>query len=100
MSPGKRVFGVSLSANVRQTGQPLPPTILHAIDFLNQENNLETTGVFRRAASKAKVDSLKELMESNPGIGCFGRKGGGGGKKGEVVEGEGKRGEWLGKGSG
>ena len=30
---------------------------------------METKGLFRRAASKAKVDALKELVEENPGEG-------------------------------
>jgi len=58
---------VSLAANVRQTGQALPPTIHHAIDYLNQDSSLETMGLFRRAASKAKVEVLKELMEEDTG---------------------------------
>lgn len=64
---------MSLSTNVRQSGQSLPPAILHAIKYLQEEDNLETTGLFRRAASKAKVDMLKDLVEENPGEWDWGR---------------------------
>lgn len=65
--PGRKVFGLCLSSNVHLRGKALPPAILHAMEHLKQKANLETKGLFRRAASKAKVDILKERVEENPG---------------------------------
>ena len=63
----KRMFGVPLSVNIRNTGQALPPAILHAIQHLRENGGLETKGVFRRAAAKAKIELLKVTNEANPG---------------------------------
>lgn len=65
--PDKRTFGVPLSVNIRNTGQALPPAILHAIQHLRENGGLETKGVFRRAAAKAKIELLKVINEANPG---------------------------------
>ncbi|CAI8052772.1 StAR-related lipid transfer protein 13 [Geodia barretti] len=62
---GKNVFGSSLSENVRRYGNPLPPTILCALQHLH-DNGLETVGIFRRAAGKSRVGVLRGLMEMNP----------------------------------
>lgn len=59
------VFGAPLSANVRQYGHPLPPVILRVIKNLKQ-TWLSTTGLFRRAAAKPKVENLKQLVEEDP----------------------------------
>ena len=67
VSLDKRVFGVPLFVNVRNTGQALPPVISHAMDYLRADNRMELLGLFRRAASKARVDLLKEVAESDPG---------------------------------
>lgn len=67
VSPDKRVFGVPLSVNVRTTGQALPPVIYHAMDYLRTDDRMELLGLFRRAASKARVEILKEVAESDPG---------------------------------
>ena len=61
------MFGVPLSVNIRNTGQALPPAILHAIQHLRENGGLETKGVFRRAAAKAKIELLKVTNEANPG---------------------------------
>ena len=63
----KRMFGVPLSVNIRNTGQALPPAILHAIQHLRTNGGLETKGIFRRAAGKAKIELLKVTNEANPG---------------------------------
>lgn len=61
------MFGVPLSVNIRNTGQALPPAILHAIQHLRENGGLETKGLFRRAAAKAKIELLKVTNEANPG---------------------------------
>ena len=63
----KRMFGMPLSVNIRNTGQALPPSILHAIQHLRENGGLETKGIFRRAAAKAKIELLKVTNEANPG---------------------------------
>ena len=67
LSSDKRMFGVPLSINIRNTGQALPPAILHAIQHLRMNGGLETKGIFRRAAGKAKIELLKVTNEANPG---------------------------------
>ncbi|XP_064404560.1 stAR-related lipid transfer protein 13-like isoform X3 [Halichondria panicea] len=64
----KSVFGVPLLTNVQRTGKALPPSILAALDYLTQGSGLETSGLFRRGASKAKIDGLKLLTEANPDL--------------------------------
>ena len=61
------MFGVPLSVNIRKTGQALPPAIFHAIQYLRDTGGLDTKGLFRRAAAKAKIDLLKVINEANPG---------------------------------
>jgi hypothetical protein len=63
----KRLFGVPLSVNVRNTGQALPPVILNAMEYLRKDDRMNLLGLFRRAASKARVDMLREVAEANPG---------------------------------
>lgn len=62
----KRMFGVPLSINIRNTGQAVPPAILHAIQHLRDSGGLDTKGLFRRAAAKAKIELLKVTNEANP----------------------------------
>lgn len=64
----KRVFGVPLSANIRQYGQALPPVIMNALKYLREGERLKLLGLFRRAASKARVDMLKEMADADPGL--------------------------------
>ena len=61
------MFGVPLSANVRQMGQALPPVILSAMQYLREKDRLKCLGLFRRAASKARLDMLREVIEADPG---------------------------------
>lgn len=63
----KRMFGVPLSANVRHIGQALPPLILHAMQYLRENDRLKSLGLFRRGASKSRVDLLREVAEADPG---------------------------------
>lgn len=63
----KRVFGVPLSVNVRYTGQALPPVILNAMEYLRGDERMKLLGLFRRAASKARVYMLREVAEADPG---------------------------------
>ena len=67
------MFGVPLSVNIRNMGQALPPAILHAIKHLRETGGLETKGIFRRAAAKAKIELLKVTNEANPGAWTCGR---------------------------
>ena len=62
----KSVFGVPLLINVRREGKALPSSILAGFDHLRKNGGLETRGLFRRAASKAKIEGLKLITESNP----------------------------------
>ena len=64
----KSVFGVPLLTNVQRTGRALPPSILAALHYLTQGSGLDTKGLFRRGASKAKIDGLKLLTEANPDL--------------------------------
>ena len=64
----KKMFGVPLSVNVSQTGQALPLSIQHAFQHLRENGGLEIKGLFRKAASKARVDHLKEINEAEPGM--------------------------------
>ncbi len=61
------MFGAPLSANIRQYGHALPPVILNALKYLRAEERMQLLGLFRRAASKARVDLLKEMAEADPG---------------------------------
>ena len=74
---GKKVFGAPLSSNVRQYGQALPPVILNALRYLREGEGekLKLLGLFRRAASKARVDRLREMAEADPGEGKGKEKG-------------------------
>ena len=65
------MFGVPLLTNVQRSGKALPPSILAAIDYLTQNSGLETSGLFRRGASKAKIDGMKLLTEANPDLSDF-----------------------------
>ena len=85
---GKKVFGVPLLLNIIKTGCALPKTILHAISYLRKNGRLiifintfvtklshqglTTKGIFRKAAYRSRVSSLKEQTEANPGIICNG----------------------------
>lgn len=62
----KRLFGVPLAVNVRHTGQALPPLILNAMDYMRKEERMTILGLFRRAASKARVEMLREVAEDSP----------------------------------
>ena len=62
----KSVFGVPLLINVRREGRALPSSILAGFDHLRKNGGLETRGLFRRGASKAKIEGLKLITESNP----------------------------------
>ncbi|XP_019850855.1 PREDICTED: rho GTPase-activating protein 7-like isoform X2 [Amphimedon queenslandica] len=62
-----RIFGSSLSSNVIYYGQALPPIILQAMEHL-KKTAMETTGIFRRTAAKARVELLKELIENSPDL--------------------------------
>ena len=57
-----------LLTNVQRTGQALPPAILAALSYLSIDSSLNTSGLFRRGASKAKIESLKLLTEANPDL--------------------------------
>ena len=63
----KSVFGVPLAANVRRYGHALPPVVLNALQYLRGGERMQLLGLFRRAASKARVDRLKEMAEADPG---------------------------------
>ncbi|XP_077361496.1 rho GTPase-activating protein 7 [Festucalex cinctus] len=69
-SKARRVFGVPLLANVRQTGEPLPPAILQALVYLRTQC-LDQVGLFRKSGSKSRIQYLREMLESDPDGVCY-----------------------------
>ena len=53
MSTGKRVFGSTLSENVRRYGNPIPPTILRAMQHLH-DNGEKHTSRHRHCLGRAR----------------------------------------------
>lgn len=80
----KKVFGVPLLLNVSQTGCALPQAILDAMRYLRKNGTticcskigfkiltylgLASKGIFRKTAYRSRVSTLKELIETNPGM--------------------------------
>ena len=66
----RNVFGVPLLQVLQQTGLPLPQTILYAMRFLRRTSN-DAVGIFRKPGVRSRIQQLKRLNESNPGITCL-----------------------------
>lgn len=60
----RNVFGVPLSVVLQRTGQPLPRSILFAINYL-QRTAVDAVGIFRKSGGKQRINHLKEMIESD-----------------------------------
>ncbi|KAJ7356191.1 Dynein light chain Tctex-type [Desmophyllum pertusum] len=61
----RNVFGVPLSVVLQRTGQPLPQSILFAINYL-QRSAVDAVGIFRKSGGKQRINHLKEMIEGDP----------------------------------
>ncbi|XP_015765354.1 PREDICTED: stAR-related lipid transfer protein 13-like isoform X1 [Acropora digitifera] len=61
----RNVFGVPLSIVLQRTGQPLPRSILFAINYL-QRTGVDAVGIFRKSGGKQRINHLKEMIEGDP----------------------------------
>ncbi|XP_076055678.1 rhoGTPase activating protein isoform X2 [Oratosquilla oratoria] len=59
----RQVFGVPLLVITQRTGQPLPPTIQAALQYL-RSTSLEQVGIFRKPGVRSRIQRLRELHES------------------------------------
>lgn len=63
----RNTFGVPLLHNLRQSGQPLPQTILYAMRYL-RKMAAEAVGIFRKPGVRSRILQLKRQNESEPGM--------------------------------
>ncbi|XP_051537220.1 rho GTPase-activating protein 7-like isoform X2 [Myxocyprinus asiaticus] len=61
----RQVFGVPLLQGVQQSGKPLPPSILRAMEFLRTEC-LDQVGLFRKSGVKSRIQNLRDMVEADP----------------------------------
>lgn len=61
----RNVFGVPLSVVLQRSGQPLPQSILFAINYL-QRSAVDAVGIFRKSGGKQRINHLKEMIEGDP----------------------------------
>ncbi|XP_071847958.1 rho GTPase-activating protein 7-like isoform X4 [Apostichopus japonicus] len=61
----RNTFGVPLLHNLRQSGQPLPQTILYAMRYL-RKMAAEAVGIFRKPGVRSRILQLKRQNESEP----------------------------------
>ncbi|XP_022788234.1 stAR-related lipid transfer protein 13-like isoform X4 [Stylophora pistillata] len=61
----RNVFGVPLSVVLQRCGQPLPQSILFAINYL-QRSAVDAVGIFRKSGGKQRINHLKEMIEGDP----------------------------------
>ncbi|KAK2872957.1 hypothetical protein Q8A67_022854 [Cirrhinus molitorella] len=61
----RKVFGVPLLQSVQQSGKPLPPSILRAMEFLRTEC-LDQVGLFRKSGVKSRIQHLRDMVEADP----------------------------------
>ncbi|KAK3696697.1 hypothetical protein QZH41_013056 [Actinostola sp. cb2023] len=66
----KKVFGVPMSVVLQRSGQPLPKSILVAMNYL-QRTGFNSVGIFRKSGGKTRIHNLKEMMESNQDLTDF-----------------------------
>lgn len=57
-----RVFGASLQTICRNTGQPLPQCILHAMRFLRKQAP-EAVGLFRKSGVRSRIQAIRDRFE-------------------------------------
>lgn len=63
----KTIFGVPLTITLQRTGQPLPRNIEEALRWL-QQNGADQVGIFRKPGVKSRIQTLRNLVETNEGI--------------------------------
>ncbi|XP_062867394.1 rho GTPase-activating protein 7 isoform X2 [Trichomycterus rosablanca] len=61
----RKVFGVPLLQSVQQSGKPLPPSILRAMQYLKIEG-LDQVGLFRKSGVKSRIQYLRDMVEADP----------------------------------
>lgn len=61
----RKVFGVPLLQSIQQSGKPLPPSILRAMEYLRTEC-LDQVGLFRKSGVKSRIQNLREMVEADP----------------------------------
>ncbi|XP_051533682.1 rho GTPase-activating protein 7-like isoform X1 [Myxocyprinus asiaticus] len=61
----RKVFGVPLLQSVQQSGKPLPPSILRAVEFLRTKC-LDQVGLFRKSGVKSRIQNLRDMVEADP----------------------------------
>ncbi|TRY93119.1 hypothetical protein DNTS_007759 [Danionella cerebrum] len=61
----RKVFEVPLLQSVQQSGKPLPPSILRAMEFL-RTNCLDQVGLFRKSGVKSRIQNLRDMVEADP----------------------------------
>ncbi|XP_067232424.1 rho GTPase-activating protein 7 isoform X1 [Chanodichthys erythropterus] len=61
----RKVFEVPLIQSVQQSGKPLPPSILRAMEFLRTEC-LDQVGLFRKSGVKSRIQNLRDMVEADP----------------------------------
>ncbi|XP_031563482.1 rho GTPase-activating protein 7-like isoform X2 [Actinia tenebrosa] len=66
----KKVFGVPMSVILQRSGQPLPKSILFAMNYL-QRTGVEAVGIFRKSGGKSRIQNLKEMMETDQDLTDF-----------------------------
>ncbi|XP_050716150.1 rho GTPase-activating protein 7-like isoform X2 [Eriocheir sinensis] len=63
----RQVFGVPLQVVAQRTGQPLPPGIQAALQYL-RATSLDQVGIFRKPGVRSRIQKLRELHENNEDI--------------------------------
>ncbi|XP_078685026.1 rho GTPase-activating protein 7-like isoform X2 [Branchiostoma floridae x Branchiostoma belcheri] len=61
----KAVFGIPLLHVLQHTGQPLPQSIIYAMDYLRR-TALDQVGLFRKSGARSRIQALKRMNETNP----------------------------------
>ncbi|CAH1267753.1 DLC1 [Branchiostoma lanceolatum] len=61
----KAVFGIPLLHVLQRTGQPLPQSIIYAMDYLRR-TSMDQVGLFRKSGARSRIQALKRMNETNP----------------------------------
>ncbi|XP_035681138.1 rho GTPase-activating protein 7-like isoform X1 [Branchiostoma floridae] len=61
----KAVFGIPLLHVLQRTGQPLPQSIIYAMDYLRR-TAMDQVGIFRKSGARSRIQALKRMNETNP----------------------------------
>ncbi|KAG0720545.1 Rho GTPase-activating protein 7 [Chionoecetes opilio] len=63
----RQVFGVPLQVVAQRTGQPLPPCIQAALQYL-RSTSLDQVGIFRKPGVRSRIQKLRELHEGGDDV--------------------------------